>query len=200
MSTIGNEAVSKNSGADVGIRRRINFIEGVNVTLTIADDPANHEIDVTIASAGAGATAWTKHFYPAVNPDSAKGTYAAVLMTDGLELTVRQTFAIPTDLTTITTAAVVVIPEGTGNLRRSVATTFAGLCANEQFGTHTDTIAESNVVVTDDEVECLDITAALTLATGGDIVGIEFTRHGDDALDTVDGDVYYLGIYIEGDI
>ena len=70
MSTIGNEAVSKNDGADVGVRRRINFREGANVTLTVADDPINHEIDVTIAAAGASGTAWVDQFFPVVNPNS----------------------------------------------------------------------------------------------------------------------------------
>jgi hypothetical protein len=47
-------AVSKNSGATVGTRRRINFIEGSNVTLTVADDSGNEEVDVTIAAASGG--------------------------------------------------------------------------------------------------------------------------------------------------
>jgi len=45
-------AVSKNSGATVGTRATLNFIEGANITLTIADDPAGDEVDITIASAG----------------------------------------------------------------------------------------------------------------------------------------------------
>ena len=45
-------AVSKNSGATVGTRRRVNLIEGANITLTIADDTGNEEVDVTIAAAG----------------------------------------------------------------------------------------------------------------------------------------------------
>lgn len=54
---LGNNArvsVNKNSGATVGTRRRINFIEGTNVTLTIADDAGNEEVDVTIAASGGG--------------------------------------------------------------------------------------------------------------------------------------------------
>lgn len=43
-------AVSKNSGATVGTRRRINLIEGTGIALTIADDAGNEEVDVTIAS------------------------------------------------------------------------------------------------------------------------------------------------------
>ena len=50
----GRVAVNKNSGATVGTRRRINFIEGSNVTLTVADDAGNEEVDVTIAATGGG--------------------------------------------------------------------------------------------------------------------------------------------------
>src|SRR5262245_38864657 len=50
----GRVAVNKNSGSTVGTRRRINFIEGSNVTLTVADDAGNEEVDVTIAAAGGG--------------------------------------------------------------------------------------------------------------------------------------------------
>lgn len=54
--------VRKNAGADVGTRRRINFMEGTNVTLTIADDAANGEIDVTInaSGGGGGSVTWTE--------------------------------------------------------------------------------------------------------------------------------------------
>jgi hypothetical protein len=52
---IGAVTVDKN-GTAVGTRRNINFIEGTNITLTIADDSANDEVDITIAAAGGGAT------------------------------------------------------------------------------------------------------------------------------------------------
>jgi hypothetical protein len=44
--------VRKNSAGTVFGRHRINLIEGSNVTLTVADDSGNDEIDVTIASTG----------------------------------------------------------------------------------------------------------------------------------------------------
>lgn len=45
--------VRKNStGTAVGTRPRLNLIEGSNVTLTVADDSVNNEIDVTIAASG----------------------------------------------------------------------------------------------------------------------------------------------------
>jgi len=52
---IGAVTVDKN-GTAVGTRRNINFIEGTNITLTIADDSANDEVDVTITASGGGAS------------------------------------------------------------------------------------------------------------------------------------------------
>jgi hypothetical protein len=47
-------AVSRNSGAIIGTRSELNFIEGSNITLTIADDAGDDEVDITIAAAGSG--------------------------------------------------------------------------------------------------------------------------------------------------
>ena len=44
----------ENNGTLVGTRRAINFIPGTNVSLTIADDAANEEVDVTINATGGG--------------------------------------------------------------------------------------------------------------------------------------------------
>jgi len=51
--------VRKNSGANVGTRSRLNFIEGSNVTLTVADDAGDGEVDVTIAAASGAPTTET---------------------------------------------------------------------------------------------------------------------------------------------
>lgn len=47
-SPSANIIVRKNSGANVGTRGRLNFIEGVGTTLTITDDAGNNEVDITI--------------------------------------------------------------------------------------------------------------------------------------------------------
>lgn len=47
--------VRKNSTGSDFQRRRVNLIEGTNVTLTVADDSVNNEVDVTIAASGTGA-------------------------------------------------------------------------------------------------------------------------------------------------
>mgnify|MGYP003394326077 CR=1 FL=1 len=38
--------ITKNSGAIIGIRKQLNFIEGSGVTLTITDDSGNNQIDI----------------------------------------------------------------------------------------------------------------------------------------------------------
>ena len=45
--------VRKNSAGSDFQEARLNFIEGSNVTLTVADDTGNGEVDITIAAAGA---------------------------------------------------------------------------------------------------------------------------------------------------
>jgi len=54
LSNNARVAVRKNSAGSVFIRRRINLIEGANVTLTVADDAGNEEVDVTVAASGGG--------------------------------------------------------------------------------------------------------------------------------------------------
>ena len=46
--------IRKNSTGSEYIRRRINLIEGTNVTLTVADDSTDNEVDVTISSSVGG--------------------------------------------------------------------------------------------------------------------------------------------------
>lgn len=195
----GSIVVRKNTGADVGTQPRLNFIEGANITLTIADDAGDSEIDITIASAASG-EAWVDQFFPVMTPDSHKGAYAALLLPDNEDTTIYQTFFIPDDITTITNAVVLIITEGIGNLRWQCDT--AAATCTEDFETHTDSIGatETPVGTYGDEVECIDISDALTDTTGGDVVGIQWIRTASNVGDTVDADVFYLGILIQGSI
>jgi trimeric autotransporter adhesin len=54
LGNVARTTVRRNTGADVGSRRRLNLIEGSNITITVADDAPNEELDVTIAAAGGG--------------------------------------------------------------------------------------------------------------------------------------------------
>jgi len=52
LGAVARSIIAK-AGTVVGTRRKLNFIEGTNVTLTVADDAANEKVDITIAAAGA---------------------------------------------------------------------------------------------------------------------------------------------------
>jgi len=76
LDAVSRVRVRKNSGAsDVGARRRLNLIEGSNITLTIADDPTDEEIDITVAASGGSAVPFSLFgFYLSIGY-SAVGSY-----------------------------------------------------------------------------------------------------------------------------
>ena len=53
VTGVGRLVVSL-AGSVVGTRRQINFIQGSNITLTVADDSGNDRVNVTIAATGGG--------------------------------------------------------------------------------------------------------------------------------------------------
>jgi hypothetical protein len=52
-------------GSLIGTRQEINFIEGSNTTLTVADDSGNNRINVTVAASGTLGVAWDNITSPA---------------------------------------------------------------------------------------------------------------------------------------
>lgn len=91
--------VRKNSGANVGTRHRLNFIEGANITLTVADDGAGDEIDITIDSSGTGVTsvglALPGEFTVTNSPVTTTGTLTGAWATQ----TTNKVFAAPSGST-----------------------------------------------------------------------------------------------------
>lgn len=84
LNAIAKTTVRKNTGANVGSRRRINFIEGTAITLTISDDAANEEVNVRIDGVGTGlGGTWSTGICtgrsPIVTPHSLAGTPTLVL-------------------------------------------------------------------------------------------------------------------------
>ena len=52
LDAIAKTTVRKNTGSNIGSRRRLNFIEGSGISLTITDDSGNEEVDVNISTTG----------------------------------------------------------------------------------------------------------------------------------------------------
>lgn len=191
--------VRKNSGANVGTRPRLNLIEGANITLTVADDAVDNEVDVTVSSTGGGGGGdWFKQFFPAVDTNAYKGTYATIALLDATTTYIYQTFMMPNSIASLTRAVIIVIPNANGNIYWEVGTNFGAVCSNEDYQTHVDVIAPTISAVTQNEIECLDISSGLTGALGGDLVGLRFIRTGAHANDTISDTVHYVGILIEG--
>ena len=135
-------------------------------------------------------------FEAAPNPDGSVGSFAAEVMPDGVETICRTTVYIPTNFTSVVSAYLIVVPAASGNLRWSCSTDFGQICVGAPYDAHSDSVAETTTGVTGDDLECLDISGALTLLAAEDILGIEFHRHADDVLDTIGDNVYFLGVVI----
>lgn len=62
--SIAGVAIDKNtSGTPIGTRPEINFIEGSNILLTIADNAVNDAVDVTVASTTVGSGTFINDYY-----------------------------------------------------------------------------------------------------------------------------------------
>lgn len=103
-SNINARVAVENNGTLVGTRRTLNFIPGTNVTLTITDDPANEEVDVTIAATGGGG-AGLPHLLPGagVTIVGLPGWAATATTPASSTLTVDTMFAVPFFVTTAIT-------------------------------------------------------------------------------------------------
>lgn len=113
-STTQKVEVAK-AGTLAGTRKRLNFIEGSNITITTADDSTNNEVDVTIAAADA----------PTV-PDASGSTKGIVQLTNDL----GGTATAPTVVATHLSSALPVNQGGTGSTTQN----FVDLTNNQTIG------------------------------------------------------------------
>jgi len=131
------------------------------------------------------------------DPDGNVGRHPAIVLTDGVDVTVRFEIHIPSRFQEMVRARCVVVPAGNGNMRYGVEVEFGKICADERYDTHTGTVAPYENVVGMSLLECVGMTAALTGIGQGDDVGLEFTRYGAHANDTVDANCYLLKLNMQ---
>lgn len=70
--------VRKNSAGSTFLRRRLNLIEGTGMTITVADDSTDEEVDVTLASSGGGGGGGAAFIGRAVASSSASLTVTGI--------------------------------------------------------------------------------------------------------------------------
>lgn len=134
-------------------------------------------------------------FIKTSDPDTVIGTHPAVLLPDGADTTVYEEIILPTGILALESAEAIIVPGGTGNLRRSAASNF-GEIDSEAYNNHTDSIAAGQIAVTLNVLESIDISALFTSVAAEDLIGFSFTREGSNVNDTVNADCYYLGVRI----
>jgi hypothetical protein len=129
------------------------------------------------------------------DPDDTIGRYSSIVLPDLADVVVNDGFQIEDSLITLGHVYVMIIPAATGNMRWGVDTNFGDPCV-EDYDAHSDSIAANQTAVTINKINCIDITAALTGVSLGDVVGLEFTRYATSGLDTVDDECHFVGILL----
>ena len=135
-------------------------------------------------------------FVGALDADATIGSFPAVSMADGASVAVYTYLLIPSNFQTFVKAEALVVAGGTGDMRRSVDTTF-GAVGSETYNAASDSIAAGEVAVTTNLINAVDISAAFTGVAAGDLVGIKFTRVGNHANDTVGAVCYFIGVRLQ---
>jgi len=136
--------------------------------------------------------------YKVSNPNANVGQHDAAQMLDGVDTTIPIEIMIPADFNVFVDAHVIVVQTGTVgavNVVWTAVTDFARICVNEAYDTHQDTGGATSTI-TQNELECLDISGALTGLSANDWIGLEFTRDGDNIADTVGAPVYFIGVRV----
>lgn len=95
----GLRARKNSTGSTYGPRSRFNFIEGNGVTLTLADDSVNNEIDLTIATGLSGARVYNSGGFLGLTTTTALTFDSESFDTDGYHSTVSNTsrLTVPAD-------------------------------------------------------------------------------------------------------
>jgi hypothetical protein len=135
-------------------------------------------------------------FVGALDADAVIGSFPAVSMADGASIDVYTYLLIPSNFQTFVKAEALVVAGGTGNMRRSVDTTW-GNVGTETYNSASDSIAAGEVAVTTNLINAVDISAAFTGVAAGDLVGIKFNRGGNHANDTVGAVCYFIGVRLQ---
>lgn len=133
-------------------------------------------------------------FIPISTPDAAVGNYPVVTMLDSATTNVYHSFQVPSNYHTMVSCAVVVIPNGTGNMRHQTFTSYCGL--GENYFNVSGTVAVADLAVTQNQLKSIDILASVSGVAAGDLVSVKFSRIGDHANDTVNADCYYVGLNV----
>lgn len=138
-------------------------------------------------------------FMEVTDPNGNLDDHPVVILVDAEDTTIRFQFKVPKGFQDLVRADVIVVQIGTAgspNMEWSTSTNFGQICADEAYNLHSDAETDQITAITQNDLECVDISASLDGIAAEDLVGITFIRRASQAGDTVDADVYFLGLRI----
>lgn len=108
--------VRKNTAGSTFLRRRLDFIEGANITITEVDDAGTEEVHVTIAAASAGNVVSSE-----LNGGAVASTRGILNLIEGAGISMTVVDDVPNTRTNITVTATGGAASGSDTLFRSLA-------------------------------------------------------------------------------
>ena len=135
-------------------------------------------------------------FMEVADVDGNLGDHPVVILIDDEDTTIRLQLKVPPEFRSLVRADIIVVQTATGgspNMQWSTTTDFGGICLDEAYNLHSDAETDQLTALTQNDLECVDISGSLDGIAANDLVGITFIRRGGQAGDVVDADVYYLG-------
>lgn len=170
----------------------INIVAATVLNTIVKQNRLSGNGTASLLDAGTGTV--THEIYSYVkDADGNIGQHPTKVMADDTDTLIYNQISLPMEFQQLVTCQVIVVSAASGDMVWTTNTDFGGLCATEDYNTHSDTGGDTTTVTLND-FECIDVSAAFTGVAAGDLVGILFTRDGDAGGDTIDDTVYYLGI------
>lgn len=205
--------VRKNSGGSDFERGRLNLIEGSGITITVADDVANNEVDVTIAAGGSGTKRFPIDLHTPQSSTNAGNAFWSVLAQTNYDMghwqyvrdvdgRVFGQVLVPSELAATPNAKIrlaLAANATSGVTRMSVATKDPadGETVNVSFTSET----AQDVAVPGTAYLRKDISFTLTNApAAGDLLIVSVFHEGAHANDTLAVNTLLLGAWLEVDV
>jgi len=138
-------------------------------------------------------------YEPVHNPDSFIGNHPAEELIDGVITTTRLSLYVPASFQELVRIQAFVVAAAAGDMNYDVDTDYGKVCASEDYNTHGAAVADQIKTCVINDIECVDLVPATTLANlaASDLVGIEFSRDAIVGTDTIVGSVYLIGMRLQ---
>ena len=203
-TSIGGDGIELVNSDDVTIENNtMSGATGYDINISDAACDRTRVFNNILHGTGAGCindvgtdTKTPEIFSVVVDPDTTLGKHPAVDLPDSADTPVTFQILVPLEFQELVTAHVIVAQTATvasPDMQWSTDVDFGKICAEEDYNTHTDAETDQITAITQNDLECIDVSGSLTGLSVGDLVGFEFIRRATQAGDTINDAAYYLG-------